>query len=151
MNDTVGRRTTEKGFVEGGVIQDGELDRHRRRRQPVRHHAVQRAFFGGLDIPTYKAHSKYISRYLFDREATLAYLSVDLKIHNETPYGVVIWPTYTNTSVTVSLYSTRYATGEQTAQNPSSGCGKVTTTRTRTYADGLHRHRQVLQANYDCE
>lgn len=25
VNDTVGRRTAEKGFVEGGVIQDGEF------------------------------------------------------------------------------------------------------------------------------
>ena len=43
VNDTVGRRTVEKGFVEGGVIQDGEFThRHRRRREPVRHDDVQR-------------------------------------------------------------------------------------------------------------
>ena len=94
------------------------------------------AFFGGLDIPTYKMHSKYISRYPFGREATLAYPGVDLKIRNDTPYGIVIWPTYTGTSITVQLWSTRTAVGEQTAQNPTSGCGPVSTERTRTFTDG---------------
>jgi VanW like protein/Putative peptidoglycan binding domain len=151
VNDTVGRRTAEKGFVEGGVIQDGEFSTDIG--GGVSQFATtlfNAAFFGGLDIPAYKAHSKYISRYPFGREATLAYPSVDLKIRNETPYGVVLWPTYTNTSVTMNLYSTRFATGDQTAQNPTSGCGKVTTTRTRTFVDG-HTDTDKFNANYDCE
>ena len=150
VNDTVGRRTVEKGFVEGGVIQDGEFA------TDIGGGVSQfgtttfnAAFFAGLDIPAYKAHSKYISRYPFGREATLAYPSVDLKIRNETPYGVVIWPTYTNTSLTVSLWSTPFAKGEQTAQNPTSGCGKVTTERTRTFVDG-HTEKDNFHANYDC-
>ncbi len=151
VNDTVGRRTTEKGFVEGGVIQDGEFSTDIG--GGVSQYATtlfNAAFFGGLDIPTYKAHSKYISRYPFGREATLAYPSVDLKIRNETPYGVVIWPTFTGTSVTVDLWSTRYATGEQTAQRPTSGCGRVTTERTRTFVDG-RVETDTFNANYDCE
>jgi vancomycin resistance protein YoaR len=151
VNDTVGRRTVEKGFVEGGVIQDGEFSTDIG--GGVSQYATtlfNAAFFGGLDIPTYKAHSKYISRYPFGREATLAYPSVDLKIRNETPYGVVIWPTYTNTSITVDLWSTRYAVGEQTAQNPTSGCGKVTTERTRTFPDG-RTEVDTFRADYDCE
>ena len=151
VNDTVGRRTIEKGFVEGGVIQDGEFSTDIG--GGVSQYATtlfNAAFFGGLDIPTYKAHSKYISRYPFGREATLAYPSVDLKIRNETPYGVVIWPTYTNTSITVDLWSTRYAVGEQTNQNPTSGCGKVTTERTRTFVDG-RTEVDKFHATYDCD
>ena len=151
VNDTVGRRTTEKGFVEGGVIQDGEFTTDIG--GGVSQFATtlfNAAFFAGLDIPTYKAHSKYISRYPFGREATLAYPSVDLKIRNDTPYGVVVWPTYTNTSVSVDLWSTRTATGEQTGQNPTSGCGKVTTERTRTFVDG-RTETDTFSANYDCE
>ena len=34
------------------------------------------AFFAGLDIPEHKAHSIYISRYPFGREATLAYIVI---------------------------------------------------------------------------
>jgi vancomycin resistance protein YoaR len=151
VNDTVGKRTAEKGFVEGGVIQDGEFTTDIG--GGVSQFATttfNAAFFGGLDIPSYKAHSKYISRYPFGREATLAYPSVDLKIRNETPYGVVIWPTYSNTSLTVSLWSTPFAKGEQTAQNPKSGCGSVSTERTRTFVDG-HTEKDTFRAKYDCD
>jgi vancomycin resistance protein YoaR len=151
VNDTVGRRTTEKGFVEGGVIQDGEFSTDIG--GGVSQFATtlfNAAFFGGLDIPAYKMHSKYISRYPFGREATLAYPGVDLKIRNDTDYGIVIWPTYTGTSITVQLWSTRTAVGEQTGQNPTSGCGPVTTERTRTFTDGS-TERDTFRANYDCD
>ncbi len=151
VNDTVGRRTVEKGFVEGGVIQDGEFATDIG--GGVSQFATtmfNAAFFAGLDIPQYKMHSKYISRYPFGREATLAYPSVDLKIRNDTDYGIVIWPTYTGTSITVQLWSTRTAVGEQTAQNPTSGCGPVTTERTRTFTDGSVE-KDTFRANYDCD
>lgn len=151
INDTVGRRTVEKGFVEGGVILDGEFTTDIG--GGVSQFATtmfNAAFFAGLDIPAYKMHSKYISRYPFGREATLAYPSVDLKIRNDTDYGIVIWPTYTDTSITVQLWSTRTAVGEQTAQNPTSGCGPVTTERTRTFTDG-RTERDTFRANYDCD
>lgn len=151
VNDTVGRRTVEKGFVEGGVIQDGEFTTDIG--GGVSQFATtlfNAAFFGGLDIPVYKAHSKYISRYPFGREATLAYPSVDLKIRNDTPYGIVIWPSYTGTSITVDLWSTRTAVGAQTGQNKSSGCGSVSTERTRTFTDG-RVETDTFRANYDCD
>jgi len=151
VNETVGRRTREKGFVEGGVIQDGEFTTDIG--GGVSQFATtlfNAAFFGGLDIPTYKAHSKYISRYPYGREATLAYPSVDLKIRNNTPHGVVIWSSYTDTSITVELWSTPHAIGQQTGQNRSSGCGKVTTERTRTFVDG-RVEKDTFHANYDCD
>jgi vancomycin resistance protein YoaR len=150
VNGFVGQRTTAKGFVVAPVIEDGEFSTDVG--GGVSQFATtlfNAAFFAGLDIPQHKAHSIYISRYPFGREATLAYPSVDLKIHNNTPYGVVIWPTYTGTSLTVQLWSTRYVTGAQTAQNKSSGCGPISTTRTRTYVDG-HTDQQVFHADYTC-
>ncbi|MEX0767123.1 MAG: VanW family protein [Microthrixaceae bacterium] len=151
VNDTVGKRTSAKGFVEGGVIQDGEFATDIGGGvSQFATTAFNAAFFGGLDIPAYKAHSKYISRYPFGREATLAYPSVDLKIRNETPYGVVIWPSYSSTALTVSLWSTPFAKGEQTAQNQSSGCGSVSTERTRTFVDG-HTEKDTFRAKYDCD
>ena len=74
------------------------------------------AFFAGLDIPTYGMHGIYISRYPYGREATLDYPSLDLKVHNPTPYGVLIWPSYSSSSITVTLYSTRTVEGAQTGQ-----------------------------------
>ena len=35
----------------------------------------------------------------------------DLAFTNNTPYGIMIWTSYTDTSLTVTLYSTPYATG----------------------------------------
>ena len=151
VNDFVGRRTAEKGFVSAPVIEEGQFS------EDIGGGVSQfattffnAAFFGGLDIPDHKAHSIYISRYPFGREATLAYPSVDLKIHNDTPYGVVIWPTYTASSLTVDLWSTRYAVGAQTDQNKTSGCGFVKVTRTRTYVSDGHQSTDTFQASYNC-
>ena len=63
---------------------------------------------------------------------------------------MVIWPTYTGTSITVQLWSTRYVAGEQTGQSRTSGCGKVTTERTRVYVDG-RVEKDTFHANYDCD
>ena len=150
LNGFVGKRTVEKGYVMAPVIENGEHSTDIG--GGVSQFATtlfNAAFFGGLDIPQHKAHSEYISRYPFGREATVAYPSVDIKIHNETPYGVVIWPTYTASSVTIQLWSTPFATGAQTAQSPTSGCGKNTTERTRTFVDG-HTDQQKYYANYKC-
>ncbi len=150
VNQFIGKRTPEKGYVPAPVIENGE---HKEDfGGGISQYATtlfNAAFFAGLDIPAYKAHSEYISRYPFGREATLAYPSVDLKIKNNTPYGVVIWPTYTDSSITVQLWSTQFARGEQTAQNPKSGCGKITTQRTRTFVDG-HTDQQNFTASYRC-
>ena len=141
VNEFVGKRTTENGFVSGGVIENGSFA------ESVGGGISQfatttfnAAFFAGLDLEEYQSHSIYISRYPYGREATLSYPKPDLVIGNSTPHGVLIWPTYTNTSLTVTLYSTRYVRGEQTAQTEApvgvAGCKRVTTERTRTWVDG---------------
>ncbi|UDY36937.1 VanW family protein [Dermatobacter hominis] len=150
VNQFIGKRTPEKGYVQAPVIENGEhTEDYGGGISQYATTLFNAAFFAGLDIPAYKAHSEYISRYPFGREATLAYPSVDLKIKNNTPYGVVIWPTYTDSSITVQLWSTQFARGEQTAQNPKSGCGKITTQRTRTFVDG-HTDQQNFSASYRC-
>jgi len=151
VNDTVGPRTVEKGFAEGGVIIDGEFTTDIG--GGVSQFATtmfNAAFFAGLDIPRYQMHSRYISRYPYGREATLFYPSVDLQIRNNTPYGIVIWTSYTGTSITVDLWSTRTAVGEQSGQSRSSGCGPVTTERTRLFTDG-RVETDTFRANYRCE
>ena len=138
VNDHVGRRTEAKGFVEDGVIYDGKLTKDVG--GGVSQYATtlfNAAFFGGLDIPAYQMHTLYISRYPYGREATLSYPSPDLQITNITPYGVLLWPTYTGSSLTVTLYSTPWVEGEQTGQTESSAgpCTRVRTERTRTWLE----------------
>ena len=160
INKFVGRRTKEDGFVSAPAISDGQFVEDIG--GGVSQHPTtlfNPAFFGASDIVAYKPHSIYIGRYPFGRESTVAYPGVDLAIRNNTPYGVMIWPTYTASSITVQLWSTRFATGEQTAQTGGNGtpsgpaapkkCGRVVTERTRTFVDG-HKEKDRFYANYNC-
>ena len=140
VNDYVGRRTTANGFVPAPII-----DEHYKFTEDVGGGISQfattifnAAFFAGLDIPSYYMHGIYISRYPYGRESTISFPSPDVRIRNNTPYGVLIWPTYTGTSITVTMYSTKFVSGEQTNQTTEKKgvCTAVTTERTRTYVDG---------------
>jgi hypothetical protein len=140
LNGYVGQRTTAKGFVEAGVIYHGVFTTDVG--GGVSQFATtmfNAAFFAGLEVPEYMAHTIYISRYPYGREATLSYPEPDLKVHNNTPYGILIWPTYTGTAITVSLYSTPWIAADQTGQREErvGACTRVITERTRTWlADG---------------
>jgi len=139
VNDYVGRRTEAKGFVPAGVIYLGKFQ------EDVGGGVSQfattlfnAAFFAGLDFGEYQAHSIYISRYPYGREATISYPHPDLQLVNNTPYTMLLWPTSTEDSVTVHIYSTLHMTVVQSDQweEPEDQCTKVITERTRTFADG---------------
>lgn len=63
-------------------------------------------FYAGVQVDQHKAHSQYFTRYPKGREATLGYPYPDLKFTNDTPGPLVIWTSYTDTSVTVSMWGT---------------------------------------------
>ncbi len=139
INEFIGPRTRAKGFVPAGVIKAGYFD------EDVGGGISQfatttfnAAFFAGIDIPQYRAHSVYISRYPYGREATLNYPQPDLELENNTPYHLMIWTSYTGTSITVSIYSTPYWDVEQTGQFTSRAgqCRNVTTIRERVDPEG---------------
>lgn len=141
VNEFVGKRTTENGFIVDHAIENGMfVESVGGGISQFATTTFNASFFAGLDLLEYQSHSIYISRYPYGREATLSYPKPDLVIGNSTPHGVLIWPTYTDTSLTITLYSTKYAHGEQTAQSEApvgvAGCKRVTTTRTRTYVGG---------------
>ena len=139
VNDFVGQRTTDKGFVVDKVIEEG------RYAEDVGGGVSQfattlfnAAWFAGLEFGEYQSHSLYISRYPKGREATLGFPHPDLEIKNTSPYGVLIWPTYSNTEIRVSLFSTKWvevkANGQDTQANGS--CTVYITKRQRTFLDG---------------
>jgi vancomycin resistance protein YoaR len=139
INDHVGKRTTANGFLPAGAISNGEhVDEIGGGISQFATTTFNAAFFAGLDIDEYQAHSEYFDRYPRGREATMGYPAPDLAFTNDTPYGILIWTSYTDTSLTVTLYSTPYATAEQTGitEGASGACTVVTTTRTRTFPDG---------------
>jgi vancomycin resistance protein YoaR len=139
VNDTVGERTTDKGFVPAGAIREGEhVDEVGGGVSQFATTMFNAAYFAGLDITEYQAHSEYFTRYPVGREATMGYPNPDLRFVNDTPHGILIWTSYTDTSLTVTLYSTPHATGAQTgiSESMEGQCRIVTTTRTRTWPDG---------------
>ena len=157
LNATVGQRTLAKGFVVDHQINDqGEFD------EAVGGGVSQfatttfnAAFFGGLDYGEYQSHTIYISRYPYGREATVSWMHPDLQIKNTTPYGVVIWASYSGTSVTVSLYSTKFFSSVtqsgQAAAPFGPGCTRVVTERTRNYLDGRTPVVDKVTATYQPE
>ncbi len=151
VNDHVGRRTTENGFVSAGAIRDGQhVNEVGGGVSQFATTLFNAAYFAGLDIAEYQAHSEYISRYPRGREATMGFPNPDLVIANNTPHGVMIWTSYTGSSLTITMYSTPFATGEQTGsrEGRSGNCTVVTTTRTRTFVDGRPPVTDTFRATY---
>jgi vancomycin resistance protein YoaR len=139
LNEHVGQRTLAKGFVADHAIVNGVLE------DQVGGGVSQFAttffnasFFAGLDFNEYQSHSLYISRYPKGREATISWRRPDLSVKNTTPYGILVWTSYTDTSITVTFYSTKYVEVEagDLIASPQVKCTRYTTPRTRTYPDG---------------
>jgi len=139
VNDFIGRRTRANGFVAAGVIQSGHFtDQVGGGISQFATTTFNAAFFAGIDIDEYQSHSIYISRYPYGREATLSFPLPDLELTNNTPYAAMLWPTYTGTSITVDVWSTRHFEVEQTRQTSFKigRCTRVNTYRSRTAPDG---------------
>lgn len=150
VNDTIGPRTAAKGFVSAHVIEDGVFkENYGGGISQFATTLFNAAFFAGLEIPEYKAHSLYIPRYPLGREATLSYPYPDLKVRNITPYGVMIWPTYTASSITITLFSTPYITSTvaDRIDTHQGKCRLVETIRKRVFPDGREQ-KDTFRAVY---
>ena len=152
VNDFVGPRTTVNGFVPAGMILEGVfVDSVGGGISQYATTLFNAAFFAGLDFIAYQAHSIYLSRYPYGREATVSYPAPDLVLENNTPYGVMLWPTTGADSITVKLYSTPWVTGEQTNQwtyPRGTSCTLVVTERTRTWLEDGRTDTDRVSALY---
>ncbi len=107
INQISGERTCSKGFRPAGMILAGEIvDVCGGGVSQFGTTTYNAAFFAGLPLDAYKAHSFYISRYPMGREATLNYPSpdIDVKFTNTTGNGLLVKTAYSGTSITVSIY-----------------------------------------------
>ncbi len=127
VNQHVGERTPANGFVSQG---EGISQ--------VVTTLFTAAFDAGMDFPDYTSHSTDIPSYRRGLDATISWPEPDFKLRNPHPYSVLLWPTVTSRTITVSLYSTAYVEVQWTGRYEQSegSCLKRTTERTRTYADG---------------
>lgn len=152
VNGHVGPRTTGKGFVPAKMILDGVfVDSVGGGISQYATTLFNAAFFAGLDFIDYQSHTIYLSRYPYGREATVSYPAPDLVLENNTPYGVMLWPTTGDDSITVRLYSTPWVLAEQTDQwtrTVGTSCTRVTTERTRTYLEDGRAETDTVWAQY---
>jgi vancomycin resistance protein YoaR len=139
LNGHVGRRTVENGFVEGGAIEHGVLTSDIG--GGVSQFATtmfNAAFFAGLDLVEYQAHSLNFERYPDGREATISFPKPDLVVKNTTPYAILVWTSYTDESITVEMYSTKNVEVPELEPRVSTQgvCTRYTVPRERHYSDG---------------
>jgi vancomycin resistance protein YoaR len=120
INQVVGERTEENGFVKAPAIQGGEFV------EEVGGGISQFAttmfnaiFFGGYDFLEYKAHSYYFERYPVGREATVSWPSPDLEFRNDSRAGIFIDTSYTDTSITVTFYGSTNVEVESVTGEPT--------------------------------
>lgn len=150
FNEYIGPRTREKGYLPAGAIRGGHMtDEVGGGVSQFVTTMFNAAFFGGLDLDEYQSHSVYFSRYPFGREATLSNPWPDLVLTNSTDHPVLIWPTYDNTSITVTLYSTQHIDVVELDQRVTyrRQCRHSEIDRQRTYADG-RVVVDTIEANY---
>lgn len=108
INDTVGERTTAKGFVPAPAISNGEyVEEVGGGISQFATTTFNAIFFGGYQFDEYKAHSYYISRYPMGREATVSHPYPDLAFTNDSGSGIYMDTSYTDTSITVTFYGTK--------------------------------------------
>ena len=119
VNDHVGERTEDKGFVGGGAILRGEfVEEIGGGVSQFATTLYNAAYFGGYELVMYQAHSYYISRYPMGREATLNYPTIDLEIGNTSPYGLLIATSSTESSVTVTMWGKTWVDVESITSEP---------------------------------
>ena len=121
LNDALGPRTTERGYVEAPQILGGKLeDGVGGGVSQVSTTLYNAAFFAGMEILDHTPHQFWISRYPEGREATLSYGGPDLVFKNDWDAGVLIDAVAGDNAVTIRFYSSKLGrrveteTGERT-------------------------------------
>ena len=109
LNERLGERTPERGFVSAPMIGEGGklVDAVGGGVSQVATTIFNTAFFAGLDLITHSPHSFYISRYPEGREATISWGGPELVFRNDWAAAVFVRVFASDTAMTVSFYSTK--------------------------------------------
>lgn len=147
LNAYIGRRTTSKGYVEGGAIIGGALvggivGGGTSQFATTLYNAI---FFAGLEDIKHKPHSVYFSRYPLGREATLSWPNIDVAFRNDTNMPLTIDTSHTSKSITVTIIGAnegRRVTTSTSGSATTSDGGSAVVRRTITYRDGTSETRR---------
>ncbi|MEX2328634.1 MAG: VanW family protein [Nitriliruptoraceae bacterium] len=147
INGISGRRTCgEGGYLPAGTIVRGELvDTCGGGTSQFATTTYNAAFFSGVQIDRWKAHSWYISRYPMGREATLNYPELDVRFTNDTEGALLVRTSHTPTSITVSILGQPIAREVRaTLGNPTNP--RSPSTQVRQTSDLFVGQERVLQS-----
>ena len=120
LNETLGERTLERGFVAAPMLADGlHVDSVGGGVSQVATTLFNAAFFAGFELNEHTAHQLYIDRYPLGREATISWPIPDLVITNDWDAAALVRVVNSSDSITVSLYSTSFDRKvEESTSNP---------------------------------
>ena len=117
LNEHVGQRTEEGGYLPAGTIVAGELvDTVGGGVSQFATTFYNAVFWGGYEDVAHKAHSYYFRRYPEGVEATVSWRTPDLQFRNNRSHAILIDTRYTDDSITVRFFGDndgRTLTGEQ--------------------------------------
>lgn len=117
LNEYVGQRTTERGFLPDHTIVQGKLvDTVGGGVSQFATTFYNTLYFGGYEDIVHQPHSYYFSRYPEGHEATISWPAPNLIFRNDSESGILIKTEYTDTSLTVKFYGNnggRTMVGEQ--------------------------------------
>jgi vancomycin resistance protein YoaR len=108
LNDALGPRTEDKGFVAAPQIRAGKLeDAVGGGISQVATTLYNAAFFAGLRLDAHQPHEFYISRYPMGREATVSWRDPELIFTNDWGAGLLMKVYASDSAITVRFYSSR--------------------------------------------
>ncbi|MEV1286553.1 VanW family protein [Micromonospora sp. NPDC049679] len=119
LNGYTGPRGYAEGYKDAAVILDGKL-------VPGVGGGISQftttlfnaTYYAGLEDVQHTPHSYWFSRYPSVIESTIFYPTLDFKFRNDTPHGVVIDTSFTASSITVSIWSTKVYDSVTTQWSP---------------------------------
>jgi vancomycin resistance protein YoaR len=126
LNDTLGPRTPQRGFVKAPVYYDGEAEDYGGGVSQIATTTYNAEFWGGFENVFHQPHTLYYGRYPLGREATVNYPVLDLKWRNNSHHGVLIRTSYTSSSVTITFYGNREG---KTVREESTNCSSTSPTQ----------------------
>jgi vancomycin resistance protein YoaR len=108
LNEAMGPRTSERGFVLAPMIEAGRLrDAVGGGVSQVATTFYNAAFFAGLELIAHTPHQFYISRYPMGREATVSWGGPELIFRNDWRAAILVKVAAGDTSITVRFYSSK--------------------------------------------
>ena len=115
LNQALGKRTVDNGFVSAPQIFAGRLeDAVGGGISQIATTLYNAAFFAGVKLVAHQAHQFYISRYPMGREATVSWGGPELIFRNDWPAAILMKLTATSSSITVRFYSRKLGRRVQT-------------------------------------